>query len=138
MFNSAEYSFSDVNVVLMGRPIGGLRGIKYKVSQEKELLYGAGQEPRAALRGNKSYEGEVTVLQSELEAMLRAAGTGRDVTDLRGIDIVVVYAPEEGLPLVTDIVQGVEFKEVEKGLKQGDKFAEISLPFLALGIQYGN
>lgn len=137
-FNSSEYSYADVSVVMLGRPLGGLRGIKYKKSQEKEVLYAAGTEPRAILRGNKAYEGEVTVLQSELEAMLRAAGKGRDITDLRGLDIVVVYAPENGLPLVTDIIKNAEFKDFEKGMKQGDKFAEVALPFVALGIQYGN
>ncbi len=136
-FNSSEYSWADIKVVMLGRPIGGLRGVKYKKTQEKETVYGAGNEPRAIQRGNRSYEGEITLLQSELEALNRSAGKGKDVTDLRNVNIVVAYAPEQGAPLVTDTIKNVEFTEFEKGMQQNDKFAEISLPFIALGIETG-
>lgn len=134
-FNSAEYSWADIKVVLLGKPIGGLRGVKYKKTQEKEVIYGAGDVPRAIQRGNKAYEGEITILQSELEALNRAAGKGKDLTDLRGVNIIVAYAPEQGLPLVTDVIQNVEFTEFEKGMAQGDKFSEHALPFIALGLE---
>lgn len=136
-FNSAEYSWSDVKVVMLGKPIGGLRGVKYKKTQEKEVIYGAGNQPRAIQRGNKSYEGEIVLLQSELEALNRAAGEGKDLTDLRDVNIVVAYAPEQGLPLVTDVILNVEFSEFEKGMSQGDKFSEHTLPFIALGLEVG-
>lgn len=138
MFNSAEYSWSDIKVVMFGRVVGAIRGITYTSSQEKEPVHGAGNEPRAIQRGNKTYEGELTLMQSELEAMLQAAGKNKDVTDLRNVNIIVTYAPETGAPLVTDIIKGVEFSEMEKGMSQNDKYAEHTLPFLALAIQNGN
>ncbi len=136
-FNSSEYSWSDIKVTMLGRTVGGLRGVKYKKTQEKEVIYGAGSEPRAIQRGNRTYEGEITLLQSELEALNGAAGKGKDVTDLRNLNIVIVYSPEQGAPLVTDIIKNVEFTEFEKGMAQNDKFAEIALPFIALGIDFG-
>lgn len=133
-FNSSEYSWCDIELVMHGRKVTGLRGIRYKSGQEKEAIYGAGCEPVALGRGNKAYEGEVTVLQSEYEALVRAAGKGRDVTDLRGFDIVIAHVPRDGGQIVTDIVKYAEFTESEKSWKQGDKFIEIALPFVALGI----
>ena len=75
MFNSREYERSDVNVVAAGRPVTGIRGVKYSSKQEKEVLHAKGNKPHSIQRGNKTYDGELTVTQSEYEA-LRAAGGG--------------------------------------------------------------
>ena len=132
--NYDQYAWCDIEVVMQGRKITGLRGISYKESQEKEAIYGAGSEPIAIGRGNKSYEGEIKLLQSEYEALVRAAGTGNGVLDLRGFDIVVAYVPEDSAQILTDIIKYAEITEAEKGWSQGDKFIEISLPFIALGV----
>ena len=134
-FNSREYSWSDVEIQMQGRKVVGARGVKYKTSQEKEAVYGLGNEPRTIARGNKSYDGELVVLQSELEALTRTAGDGADVVDIAAFDIVVAYAPKNGGAITTDIIQLAEFTEVEKEMKQGDKNMEITLPFIALGIK---
>ena len=42
MFNSREYEWADISVVMGGRPITGIRGIKYNIKKEKELLYAKG------------------------------------------------------------------------------------------------
>jgi hypothetical protein len=134
-FNSAEYSWADVKVVVLGKEIKGIAGVTYKVSQEKEVIYGAGNEPRGMARGNKSYEGELVLRQSELESLKNAAGKGKDITDLAGFDIVIAYIPERGGQIVTDVVKYAEFTEVEKKMAQNDKKMEITLPFIALGIE---
>ena len=88
MFDTRQYEYADINVALGGRVITGLRGIKYSSKQEKEAVYGKGNEPMHIQKGNISYEGEVTLLQSELET-LRLAGKG-SVLGLR-LDAVVAY-----------------------------------------------
>jgi len=134
--NGKEYSWGDVEVVLFGRPLVGIRGIEYGVKQEKELQYGRGNKPYAIQKGNKAPEGSITVTQSELEAMLRAAGPGKDLTDIPGFQVVVSYIPEEGAPIVTDVLRNCEFTEGTKSLKQNDKAMEITLPLLMLDIEY--
>lgn len=134
MFNSQEFSWTELTVVIGGKDITGIRGIKYGEKQEKEPVYGKGNKPRAIQRGNKSYEGEVTLLQSELET-LRANSATRSVNDLH-VDVMVSYGnPENGDTIVTDKILGVEFNADEKALKQGDKFMEITLPFIALDVR---
>ena len=130
MFNSREYECSDVNVVAAGRPVTGIRGVKYSSKQEKEVLHAKGNKPHSIQRGNKTYDGELTVTQSEYEA-LRAAGGG-DILDI-SIDIVVAYGnPSKGDVITTDLLMGVEFTEDNTEWKQGDKFQEKSLPFIFL------
>lgn len=130
MFNSREYEWSDVNVVTAGRPLTGIRGVKYSSKQEKEALHAKGNKPHSIQRGNKTYDGELTVTQSEYEA-LRAAGGG-DILDI-SIDIVVAYGnPSKGDVITTDLLMGAEFTEDNTEWKQGDKFQEKSLPFIFL------
>jgi hypothetical protein len=136
MFNSKEYSWSNVEIVMLGRPVTGIRGVTYKASQEKEVIYGRGNKPRAIQHGNKSFECSVTLLQSELEALVAAAGKGKNLTDIPAFDIVVAYVPDQVGDIITDIIKNVEFTEVEKTFKQGDKFMEIELPAIALDIDY--
>lgn len=130
MVNTREYEWSDVNVVLAGRIVTGLRGIKYGAKQEKELLHAKGNKPHSIQRGNKTYDGEITLLQSEYEALRKASGG--DILDA-SMDIVAAYGnPTAGDVITTDMLIGVEFTEDSTEWKQGDKFQEKTLPFIYL------
>ena len=133
MFNSREYEWADLTFLLGGKDLTGFRGIKYSIKQEKEVVYGKGNMPIAIQKGNKSIEGEITVLQSELETMRLQSETG-SILDLQ-LDAVACYGnPANGDVLVTDVIHGIQFTEEPKELKQGDKFMEITLPFIALRV----
>ena len=137
MFSTREFEWSNVNVVAFGRPITGIQGISYSVKQEKEFIYGQGREPRAIQSGNRTYEGEIKLMQSEVEALILAAPR-RDLMALT-FDIIVAYIPRVGSTgspnIVTDVLKMCEISEVPKSLSQGDKFMEISLPIMFLGIK---
>lgn len=133
MFNSRQYEYSDITLAIGAKIIVGCRGIKYSSKQEKEHVYGKGNEPLHIQRGNISHEGEITVLQSELET-LRAEGQG-SILGLR-LDGVVAYGnPSQGDVLITDKLIGIEFTEDGKEMKQGDKFMEVTLPFICMRIK---
>ena len=130
MFNSREYEWADIDVVMAGRPVTGIRGIKYNTKKGKELVYAKGNKPHAVQSGNYDHSGEITVLQSEYNA-LRQAAKG----DILGValDIVVAYGnPTRGDAITTDILVGVEFTEDNTEWKQGDKFQEKTIPFVFL------
>lgn len=133
MFNSKEYEWSDVSVVMAGRMVTGIRGISYTSSQEKEALYAKGNRPHSIQRGNKSYSGSIRLLQSELDA-LEAAARG-DVLDV-SFNVIVSYGnPAKGDVITTDILMGCEITEVPKSINQNDKFMEIELPLIILDIK---
>lgn len=127
-FNTREYEWSDISVVLAGRNITGLRGVKYSTKQEKELLYAKGNKPHAIQHGNIDYSGEITMTQSEYNALMTASGN-----NVLGIsfDMVVSYGnPTNGDAVITDILKGCEFTEDNIEWSQGDKFTEKTFPII--------
>ena len=128
MVNTREYEWSDITVVMAGRNVTGLRAVKYSSKQEKELLHAKGNKPVGIQRGNKTYDGEIGLLQSEYEALRKASGG--DILDI-SFDLVVAYGnPNHGDVITTDLLVGCEFTEDNTEWKQGDKYQEKTLPFI--------
>lgn len=130
MVNTREFEWSDVSAVVAGRDIKGLRGVKYSEEQEKEAVHAKGNRPHCIQSGNITYEGELTLTQSEYETLRLAMGG----SILSGsLSMVVAYGnPSKGDMMVTDALSGCEFTEDSTEWKQGDKFQEKSLPFVFL------
>lgn len=139
IINGRQYEFADLTLILGGRDVTGFRGIKYTEKQEKEVLYGKGNKPMSIQKGNFSYEGEISLTQSELETL---KALGRERTGRAGImgltlNAIVAYGnPLKGDAMVTDRLFGIQFTEDAKELKQGDKFMEVTLPFICTDIEY--
>jgi hypothetical protein len=130
-FDSREYEWADLTLILGGRDVTGFRGIKYSEKIEREALHAKGRYPHSIQSGNVTVEGEITVLQSELEALIKA-GKG-SLLRLKNLIAIVNYGnPQEGDALVTNTIGGIYFTESPKELKQGDKFMEVTLPFMAV------
>ena len=129
MFDTREYEWSDITLIVSGRDVKGFRGVKYAEKQEKEALYAKGNKPHSIQRGNISYEGELTMTQSEYE-LLRMA-MGGSILNGRVLQITVAYGnPSKGDLMITDTLLHVEFTEDSTEWKQGDKFQEKSLPII--------
>ena len=134
MFETKQYSWSDVTINYQGRKLVGVQGVTYKKSVERELVYGRGSNPLAVQSGNKKVEGTLMLLQSELEgltAAIKAINPTADITDFKS-DILVTYG--QGNTAVTDRINGAYISEYEKGMEQNDKFKVIELPFIALSV----
>ena len=136
MFISNEFDFSDVKVFMLGVNLTGLRGLIYKKSQEKEVVYGQGNEGKSIQRGNKKYDGSLMLLKSDFDVLHKSALAAgyEDLVDVPGklINITCVYQKDGLKGLSTVQILNVEFTEVEDGMKQNDKFKEVTLPFIAL------
>ena len=131
MFDSRQYEWADITLNIGGKDIIGFTGIRYGSKQDKELLHGKGSEPYAIQRGNKTYDGELTMWQSTYET-LRINSSDKSVLSLQ-LDAVVLYGnPSRGDIITTDILQGIQFTEEAKEFAQGDKKTEIKLPFIYL------
>ena len=135
MFNSRQYEWADITVIMAGRDVTGIRGVSYSAKVEREPLHAKGRFPMSIQSGNVTYEGNVTVIQSELEGLQKA---GKGTIFNLSVDIIVSYGnPLNGDPITTDVIKGVRFTEEKKESKQGDKFMEIEIPFLATRILNG-
>lgn len=131
MFDTREYEWNDTTVMIGTRTITGIRGVKYTTKQDKQPIYGKGNEPYAIQKGNKSHDGELTVNMSELIA-LQAESKSGSILDLQ-VDVTVCYGnPSQGDVMHTDKLMGVQFTEEPQGLNQGDDHSEHTLPFVFL------
>ena len=133
MTDTRQYSWADVEVVIAGKSIVGNRGVKYKEVQEKEPLHARGNKPIAIQKGNKTYEGEVILLQGEIEA-LKEATKKASVLDME-FDLTISYVARDGGAMIVDQLKGCQFTEKEKGMEQGAKFMEVTMPIIALDLK---
>ncbi len=132
-FDSKEYAWVDLTAVAGGRILGGIRGIKYGEKIEREYLYAKGNRPWAIQDKNITYEGELTLLQSELEAFIKSSGNA-SILSITLDTLTCSYASKEG-ELVTDQLKDIKFMESMKELKQGDAFMEVTIPIMFLELK---
>lgn len=132
-FSSKQYAWCSISVAFGGRILSGITEVEYTEKQEKEPLYGRGCRPHGIVAGNRTYEGKISIWQSELEAMTRDA-KNKDILSLN-FDLVIAYVPKDGGQIVTDILKGVEFSEVKKAMKQGDKNMIVELPIVFIDVE---
>lgn len=136
-FNSEEYGFNDLQVVMLGKPVIGLRGIRFKSMQEKANVHGAGSKPIARTRGQVNHEGSVKVLLSELNAMLISQGNpAKGVVGIKPFDIIVAFAPSVSDVITTHRLVYCEFTECEVNVNSGDQEIEVELPIIIGDIEW--
>lgn len=131
-FNSEEYAWADLNIAFLGRIITGARGIKIKATQQKTNIYARGNKPHSRTRGNIEFEGELKLLQSEVEALIAQFG---DVLSIKPFDVIVNFAPEGGT-IKTHVAKAVEFTELEMGMEQNAEFMDLTLPIIIGDVEY--
>lgn len=129
-FDTKECEWSDQDVYLNGFKIAKITGLKFKKSQEKEALYAGGDEPISIQKGNKAYEGTLTLLKGAVDNMNTAAITagGDDLLDITWT-LTVVFKAKGARILKSHTLIGIDFDEFEEGLMQNDKKSEIPLAF---------
>lgn len=128
-----EYEWGDLTLILGGRDMVRFRSIKYTRKVEREAVYGKGSKAVAIQSGNEAVEGEIGMLQSEYNKLVQA-GKG-SVLPLM-LDGLMNYGnPTKGDAMITDRIESLRFTDETIEFKQGDKFAEIKLPFLALDLK---
>lgn len=132
-FNSREYEWADLTLILGGTDIAEIRAVKYGEKIEREAVYAKGRNPHSIQSGNIAYEGEITMLKSGYDKLVLAGGGS-----ILGLNLDGLFNfgnPSEGNALNTNRAIGIRFTEAMTDIKQGDKFNEITLPFICLNIQ---
>ncbi len=124
-------AWEDYKCYMGGRFVTGIQGFKYGATQVKEPIYGEGIDPHDYGRGNREFKCEITVLQSELEAIILSGG---DPTNIPPFSIVHSYVRKGTTAIITDVIEGVEFTEWEKGMDQGATHMTVTLPCVCLRV----
>ncbi|WP_432221254.1 hypothetical protein ACRASX_11030 [Flavobacterium sp. TMP13] len=134
MYSSKQYSWNDISIAMAGRIVEGIEDVEYTSKQDKAVLRGRGGKGHGITRGNKDYEGKITLWQSEVEAMIKAA-PNKDIHSLN-FDIIWAFAPDDGGATVIDVLASCEITEYKKSMKQGDKNMLVELPFIFLDVKH--
>jgi hypothetical protein len=121
MVHGNEYAWEDIQIILPGKtvPVEGIISIDYETKKDHTEIYGRGDKPVALGRGKKEFSGNMSLLQSEVEAMQMLLGVGKDLTNISAFQVTVAYAPEGGIATV-DMLLFVRIKSFKKGMKTGD------------------
>ncbi len=132
LINGREYEWADLTVIAGGSDMIEMRGISWKRKIEREGVFAKGRKAIAIQSGNISVDGELTLLKSGADKLMKAGGG--TVLSLN-IDLMLSYGnPSEGNAMTTKRITGVRFTEEGEDWKQGDKFTEVKLPYFALDI----
>lgn len=129
-FNSEEYGFVDLQVIMQGRPVIGLQGVQFEAEQQKGNIHGAGSKPIARTRGPVNYTGMVKVLMSELVALMQSQGQNQRLLKIRPFDIIVAFAPAVGDVVTTFRLVYCEFTKWGIDVKNGDQQIVVELPIV--------
>lgn len=128
-----EYEWADLTLIAGGKDMVEFRGITWKKKIEREHLHAKGRKAFSVQSGNETSDGELTALKSGYDKLAKAGGGS--ILGLN-IDMMLAYGnPSQGDAMTTKRIVGVRFTEEGEDWKQGDKFAEIKMPFLALDIK---
>jgi hypothetical protein len=129
-FNSTEFAWKDIEVVMLGRPVVRILEVEYSEEVEKKHIYGRGSKPVGIQKGNRKFSGSLMIGQSELIALIEALGDPLANT----FDISVSY--RKGTDLTRDRICGVDLTTISKGMKQGDTDMNVKLPFMCMDVKH--
>lgn len=134
----AEFAWRNVQVTLLGRVLEGILDVDYEKEVEKKPIYGRGSKVKGIQQGNEKCSGNITLRQSEVEAMLTAAKTTSPNATLLDIsfDVQIQYIAIGNTNIVKDRIVAAQFTKLPKGMKQGDTDMQIKLPLIAEDILY--
>ena len=135
LINGQTYAWQDIEVVLLGRKVYGIRAISYSETQEFENIYGAGNQVVARGTGIAEFEGAITLLSDEVEKIMDAIPSGR-LQDIPEFPITVHYRTSLATKKVTHTLLGCRFKNNVRDVSQGDNMIEVELDIAIAGIAW--
>ena len=135
LINGSAYSWADILLQLLGRPVVGVTKVMYSDNQEKVNNYGAGIYPISRGQGQYKAEASITLEMKELERIQAAIGTGGRLQNIPAFPITVSYVNAENL-VVTHKLFNCEFTGQKREIKAGDTTVEVELPLILSHIQW--
>jgi hypothetical protein len=133
------YDWGQVTVTLFGRQLVGIQGIEYDMKREVKENYGAGYQPVSRGYGNKQYSCKlVGVDVKEVRAILKAAGTVVDITDIPAFPITVTIGDDVTNATIVDVIHDCVFKGDGFKSNQNDSEAKMDYELSVMDITFGS
>lgn len=136
--HTGEFAWSHTTIKVLGATMIGIDGFGFNKKFDKEVLYGAGDEPIDIQTGNKSYDGTLDLKKYEVDKLNDAAIAAgyEDITEVphEAIVITTSFKKTSADKTRTIVCTGVAFTGLPQSMKQGEKQMPVSLPFIAIKI----
>jgi len=136
LINGVRHSWADVKVNLLGRTISGITSVGYDDKQDKVNNYGAGVFPVSRGRGKYEAGAKIALHAYEIDAITKALGKGKRLTDVPMFDVTVVFMPVGSDGLITHVIRNCEFTMNKREIKQGDTVIEVELELITSHIDW--
>jgi hypothetical protein len=127
LINGESYSWSQIELNILGVPVAGVVEIEYEDDQEIEDNYGAGNFPVSRGMGKIKYTGSITLEMNEVVALQNASKTGR-LQDIPEFPIIVSWVPNQSNAVVTHKLLSCRFQKTSIKTKTGDMTIPVTLP----------
>lgn len=132
LVNGVNYSWTNLNNLVLSTLVIGIKSINYGIKQEKANNYGWGQEPISRGYGNKAYEGRITVYKEQWQQFVNAAAN-KDPLSIPAFNWTISFGGPS-VPTITETLEAFEFLEDNLNANQGDTSLMIDIPFIFAGI----
>ena len=117
--NEKKYSWSDVNVTLLGRTVEGITAIEYGDKEDINPVKGRGKKPIGYTQGNYETEGvKLTLLVDEVRAIQSKLPKGQHLASIQPFPITVSYLDEAG-GLVKETLRACKFMNNKRNASAG-------------------
>lgn len=136
LINGEGYTHASIVISLLGNPlVAGFKAISYDTQRDKQNSHGANGRPVERTRGRVNYSGSISLTQKEV-MRIREAANQRSLTEIPPFSIAVGFA--NGVdPIVTDLLEYVEFTNNPTGSQDGDTEMVVQLNLVIGNITYG-
>lgn len=121
-------------------PITGVMGLKYTETNNKEAVYGIGNQPIGFSISNYEYDGEITLLLSEVQALQLVAVAQGDsagsITSILPFEIFIIIDKIGSTSIQKNILNNCVFQSNGIELSQGEGVITVTIPIMFSSIQW--
>jgi hypothetical protein len=128
-----EFGWKDMEIAVDGKVLVAVTEFGFSEEIESELVYGKGNLPISIQDGNVKYEGNLTVMKSDLDRLVAATGNV-GVVGLKNLTFTVALVKDGKIS--TRTLVKARITKLPEDWKQNDKFATMQLPFIFLRVIY--
>ena len=132
--NGKHYAWSQIEFSIAGLTIADVTSISYEETQERELVYGAGNRPTGYGDGNIECSASVTLKMEGVQKLQALAPDGR-LQSISPFEVSITYLNPQN-DIVTDTLRNCLFMTNKRELNQNDKSFDVELDILLTHIEW--
>jgi hypothetical protein len=132
--NGKSYEHADVEMIILGTPMIGLKSVDYGEESETTEVFATGKFATSWTNGAVKATAKVTLLMEDALNIIAAAPNGR-LYEIPRFDIIVTFTDVDLIP-VTHTIKNCKFKNQNIKSTQGSDALEVELDISCSNIKW--